>query len=343
MGAHTILCSVVGDDAPGKFALSLLRDKGMSTDSIVIAAQGSRTAQYVAVNDARKDLVVAMADMKILETKHGEFKEVWGAMLTRYMPTWLVLDGNWDAETLHCWIRAARRMGVKIAFEPVSMEKSGRLLVDMAHRGPSETGAGKCVVDLAAPNEMELRAMTAGLGGQQNPSSWLGAASLASSETLEARIKTHTRLFSSSIDRGLIANAIQLLQYIPCILTKLGPRGVLQTEIIHQNDSRLNNDEARKHMMMLHDSTSTRPSGQAPRAIYIRHHPAGIVKPTGEIKSVNGVGDAFLGVLVASMARELAAYPEDGIEIAQRASLMTLMSSESVSPQIKSLARQAAD
>jgi len=52
-----------------------------------------------------------------------------------------------------------------------------------------------------------------------------------------------------------------------------------------------------------------------------------------EVVSVNGVGDTFLGVLVAGLAQEVP-LGEDLINIAQRASGLTLRSKEAVSPEL---------
>ena len=55
-----------------------------------------------------------------------------------------------------------------------------------------------------------------------------------------------------------------------------------------------------------------------------------------DVVSVNGVGDTFLGVLIAGLAKGLKL---DGtlINIAQRGAVMTLRSKESVSPQLGEL------
>ena len=61
----------------------------------------------------------------------------------------------------------------------------------------------------------------------------------------------------------------------------------------------------------------------------MRHFPA--VEVVEDVVSVNGVGDTFLGVLVAGLAKGLT-LDERLIETAQRGAVMTLRSKESVSP-----------
>ncbi|KAI7055587.1 hypothetical protein KC352_g44545, partial [Hortaea werneckii] len=73
MGASVRLCSAVGDDLAGRAALVAMSGNGMRTTGIQTMrpanqeAETPRTSQYVAINDGRKDLMLAMADVSILE------------------------------------------------------------------------------------------------------------------------------------------------------------------------------------------------------------------------------------------------------------------------------------
>ena len=68
----------------------------------------------------------------------------------------------------------------------------------------------------------------------------------------------------------------------------------------------------------------------------MRLFPAAEKVDGGDVVSVNGVGDTFLGVLVAGLAKgcELG---EQLIEFAQKGAVMTLKSAESVSPEVGGL------
>lgn len=69
----------------------------------------------------------------------------------------------------------------------------------------------------------------------------------------------------------------------------------------------------------------------------MRLFPPETVLAEDAIVGVNGAGDTLLGVIIAGLAagREL----EDVIKIGQQASLRTLQSSRSVSPEIRNLAK----
>ncbi len=73
--------------------------------------------------------------------------------------------------------------------------------------------------------------------------------------------------------------------------------------------------------------------------VYLRYFPAAEAVSKEEVVSVNGVGDTFLGVLVAGLAKSL---PLDAnlIHVAQKASVMTLKSEQAVSPDIASLSAE---
>lgn len=77
--------------------------------------------------------------------------------------------------------------------------------------------------------------------------------------------------------------------------------------------------------------------------VYMRLFPA-VEEVEGEhVVSVNGVGDTFVGTIVAGLAAQkrddgtAAGRVEDFIDIAQRAAVLTLKSKESVSPGLGTL------
>lgn len=69
--------------------------------------------------------------------------------------------------------------------------------------------------------------------------------------------------------------------------------------------------------------------------LYIRLFPAAEMV-SKEVVSVNGVGDTFLGALVAGLAKGLE-LDERLVSVAQKAAVMTLKDREAVSPELSSL------
>ena len=120
LGTSVRLCCAVGEDAAGFAALEMLKKSGMQVAGVQQISGGARTGQYVAVNDAKKDLVLGMADMDIQELVSEEFDKMWKPQLELVRPQWLVIDSNWSPQALRKWITTGKTLGAKIAFEPVS-------------------------------------------------------------------------------------------------------------------------------------------------------------------------------------------------------------------------------
>lgn len=291
----------------------------------------TRTAQYVAVNDANKNLVLAMADMGIF-TAHS-FPTYWSSAVAASQPKWLVVDGNWAERDIRAWTQAGRRSGARVAFEPVSVEKSARLFCH--HRQPNKGLESLGVfpnasVDLATPNQHELAAMHAAARENDylDEARWWEVVNAFGMPHSGARDR-FVRLTSARMtDAGIPQQAVQLLPYIPTVITKLGSEGVLLTSILAKDDPRLR-DAASEPFILARSFGDNLDVG----GVYMRLYPA--AERIENVASVNGVGDTFLGVLVAGLAQ--GGRVENLVDVAQKAAALTLRSRESVSEDLAGL------
>ncbi|KAK0734046.1 Indigoidine synthase A like protein-domain-containing protein [Lasiosphaeria miniovina] len=327
------LCSMVGDDIAGSTILSALEISGLDTSYIRKLGHEypfTRTAQYVAVNDTSKNLVVAMADMAIF-SRHS-FPVYWNSAVAASKPKWLVVDGNWAEADIQTWIQAGRKHDARIAFEPVSTAKSERLFPPLARDGSSPMGfPPHASVDLATPNQLELAAMhgAASRGGYFERPGWFEI--IDAFGMMGARDR-FVRLTSVEMtDAGLPVQTVQMLPYIPTIVTKLGERGALLTSILARDDPRLRDPDSAPYIL-------TRSVNDHPHVggVYMRLFPA--VERVQDVVSVNGVGDTFLGVLIAGLAQ--GGRVENLINVAQKAAILSLRSQEAVSVELVGLARE---
>lgn len=354
MGASVRLCSAVGDDLSGRAAIAQLSSEGLQTSGIKVldASTAQRTAQYVAINDAHKDLTIAMADMSVIEQP-----DTWNsdrlAHLQAASPKWVIVDANWDSANLHAWLTAAKSLGALTAFEPVSTAKSIRLF-----HGYSPTSAPTSskyrptstiltfpsqIVDLMTPNNHELHALhtsARSLGLFDSPSWWSTIDSLGLPSSGSRTALSHLTS-PALVDEGIPQMSIQLLPFVPCILTKLGPRGVLLTQLLPAGDERLYGPDDAPYVLG-RDRTGSETVG----GLYMRLFEPEEVMGPGEVVSVNGVGDTFLGALVAGLVdgageREGRRTVEDCVGLAQRAARLSLGSKEAVSPELVRLGRSA--
>jgi pseudouridine-5'-phosphate glycosidase/pseudouridine kinase len=288
--------------------------------------QEHRTAQYVAINDGRKDLVLAMSDMSIFSTPSPM-----SVHFMRVNPKWGVVDANWHPRMIRKISCHLKDWKSKVAYEPVSVPKSGGIFQPS---GPTSDHLGifpAHTVDLATPNQYELAAMyTAAKKWEffESQRWWevIDSLGIPSSGLRDRFVATTNHKMT---DEGIPLQTIQLLPIIPTILTKLGADGVLLTEILKTEDPRLTDPAHAPYVLSRTMNGSVEVGG-----VYMRLFPP--VEVVEDVVSVNGVGDTFLGVLVAGLAKGLE-LNEGLINLAQRGAVMTLRSKESVSPQLGEL------
>lgn len=325
------LCSMVGNDIAGSTVLASLISAGMDTQSIrQLSEPSSRTAQYVAVNDANKSLVLAMADMDLFTTH--SFPAEWTAEVAAAKPKWLVVDGNWSESSIRSWMKAGKQSGAKVAFEPVSNAKSARLFCPA--KNMEQLGVyPQHHVDLATPNQYELAAMHA--AAQQNDyledQKWWQVIDAFGMKGARERFVSITS--AAMTDAGIPQQAIRLLPYIPTIITKLGDQGALLTSILRKEDPRLLDISHEPFILCrsFHDHPDI-------GGVYMRLFP--VAQTVHDVVSVNGVGDTFLGVLISGLAQ--GGKIENLMQVAQKAAVMTLRSSESVSEELGTLTNELA-
>ncbi|KAI0383895.1 Indigoidine synthase A like protein-domain-containing protein [Hypomontagnella monticulosa] len=317
------LCSMIGDDLAGSTILSSMQASGMDTSCVKQLNReqypASRTAQYVAVNDASKNLVLGMADMGIF-TAHS-FPERWSSTVKESKPKWLVVDGNWADRDIRAWIQAGKQNNSSVAFEPVSQEKSARLFCnekDLETLGVFPHPS----VDLATPNQYELAAMHAAAQRHEyfeDPRWW----DIVDAFGMRGARDRFVKLTSASMtDSGIPQQVIQLLPYIPTIITKLGNYGALLTTVLGKDDPRLFETSQEKFILSRNLNNHPQVGG-----VYMRLFP--VVEQVDDVVSVNGVGDTFLGVLIAGLAQ--GGKIENLVNVAQKGAVLTLRSPQSVS------------
>lgn len=333
LGTHVQLCSVIGDDEAGTSIRKMLLAKGLSSSGLV-EKSSARTAQYVTVNDTQKDLVLAMADMAILEGCQSDVDTMWKPRLDRHRPKWLVVDANWDPSTLKRWIMHGKAANARVAFEPVSVAKSQRLFASEPDDSFDLGVVPNHKVSLAAPNRLELASMhsIARNAGYFERDDWWQVIDALGLSSSGSRDKLVSITSSSFVDEGIPQQSIQLLPFIPTILTKLGDKGALMTQILTCGDDRLTSSADAIYILSRADIDHPTIGG-----VYMRLFPPAEKVPAEDVVSVNGIGDTFLGVIIAGLAKEKPKPLGDLVPIAQQGSVMVLRHKESVSPEITKL------
>lgn len=294
-----------------------------------------RTAQYVAINDKRKDLVLAMADMSIFSNYF--FRKT---ALREADPNlkWAVIDANWDNGFTRRLMKEYKTGTTKVAFEPVSIAKAASIFEPTPEQQKEKKNPlgvfPNHIIDLTTPNVHELSAMYYSARKHEffQRKDWWAVIDAMGIPSTGARNRFVHLTTKELVDRGIPLQTMQLLPFMPTILTKLGSEGVLLTELLKQGDPRLTNPDSAPWILSRCTNGSEQIGG-----VYMRLFPAVEEVADEDILSVNGVGDTFLGVLVAGLAKG-AVLGESLINIAQKGAVMTLKSKEAVSPKLGELA-----
>lgn len=336
LGSSVRLCSAVGDDLSGRAALSQLQAEGMPSDGIKTLPQPHRTAQYVAVNNSNKDLTLAMADMSILESSTpSTIESTWlkSSSHARNPPKCLIVDANWTADSLHVWLRYGKSINAFTMFEPVSTAKSIRIFTKPSASKPTLIFPNH-LVDLATPNSHELIALHEKALDFElfNSQEWFRVIDALGIPSSGLRVPLSYTTSPSLVDAGIPQQAIKLLPFIPILLTKLGPDGVLLTKLLKSDDPALSSPDEAQYVLARNKNMD---ESLGIGGLYVRLFPPEQVLQPSEIVSVNGIGDTFLGALASEIAK--GRRIEDIIPFAQRAAVLSLRSKESVSPELKGL------
>ena len=340
LNVPTRLCSRVGRDIAGSVALDMVQKEGLDSAGVRVSDNESETAKYVAVNDENKDLVMAVADMHILEeepwTKVANPDRV--DMLKQWAdcrPQWLIVDANWSPETLRTWMKAGRALGARVALEPVSVAKSQSLFTNLSRSQHDDLHCfPKNALDIASPNALELAAMheAAANAGCFEREEWFHVVNSFALSNTGSRQRFEQLTNKDLVDQGIPQQSVKLLPFIPCIVTTLGERGVLLTQLLQASDERLRSQTAAPYLL----SRPLDEDGDA-GGIYMRLFPPSEKVPKESVVSTNGAGDTWLGILIAALAVSPAARVEEVIDLAQKGSVMTLKSTQAVSDQIRVL------
>lgn len=296
---------------------------------------GARTAQYVAVNDANKNLVMAMADMGIFTAQ--SFSAHWHEVVSKACPRWLVVDANWSDVDIRSFVRAVKDNNntAQVAFEPVSLEKSARLFSRSKSLSPLSVFPDASI-QLASPNQYELKAMhdAAQANDYFESQKWWDV--LDAFGLRGARDKFVALTSAEITDTGIPQQIIRLLPYIPTIVTKMGSKGALLASILPRDDPKL--FDAAHEPYILSRSNSSPDHYTQVGGVYMRMFPIVETVAEQDVVSVNGVGDTFLGVLVAGLAQ--GGKVENLVDVAQKGAVLTLKSAESVSPQLGEIEKE---
>ncbi|GAA5845576.1 hypothetical protein JCM3766R1_000787 [Sporobolomyces carnicolor] len=327
---ETLLIAPIGRDLLGTVAETGLRDKGMRTDGLISAADGSgeaeaaRTATCGYLVDEKGELIGGVADMKIAREVEGR-KIV--ENLIRAHPKVVAFDGNISPESMAQLLVHCQKSNIDTFFEPTSNANSLKLIT--ALQQPSITSlppSEQALVSYATPNIHELQTLFESVAFAESPAlepgTWFEGITV-SADQLSLRLPAWV------VNEGVAQMAIRLLPLVGTLFVKSGSKGVL----VVQRVSGVDNVSRWKRLHPAKGTLVVGSSATPSEAIAIRHYPA-LTLDEKEMGSVTGAGDSLAGAMLASFVSRMdpsAPSELDSIvDLAQRAAINTLKSREAV-------------
>lgn len=310
--SDTELVSLVANDVAGNLIFSNLKDKYNNQGIKKINASDHSTAQYLAIHDNGGDLLLASADMKIIELQ--AFLDHLKHRLFESHNDSIVLDCNLSTDAMNVVaenVRESENEKIMIV-EPTSPVKS-RKISELAKENlqvfPHNT------LSMITPTTAELSSIHESFdkrGYFDDFSGWfpvLDSLGINSQfrETLNSLSRSKHEVLKEALVMGYLQQVFQLIPYIPHILIKLGEKGVLlvslSTNVTTYASIPTSSNYAPEFTLYSSGNkySSSTTNEQKQMGIVIQYFPIPEANKDIQIENSTGAGDSFLGFLTASL------------------------------------------
>ena len=354
--------SVVANDFAGRSLLKHLDSNKVDTSGIkIIKDSKNSTAQYSSIHNTNGELLVACADMAIIEEDFITEHTV--TQLARAKPDCIVLDCNISSSAMSNILQYIRNNleKTKVIIEPTSAPKAARL----SHVNSKNLKVfPNNIILLVSPTVAELNTFHSSFSNRElfdDYDEWfplldtLGVDSLFR-EKLNKQAQQY-EVLREGLKRGFLQQSFQLLPYLPNILLKLGPSGLLyiglSTSIGDYSSIPTTSDYCPEFTITTNGKEFIDSDGKSKKmGIVIQYFPISEVNKNLKVKNVTGAGDSLLGYLTArlllsskNIVGKAWLEPEinriedewfkwESIYKAQISSGLSLQSNEAISPEI---------
>lgn len=298
-GISPRLISAVGADGDGKEIVSHMEKVGLDTSGIKQDATEG-TARYVAMHDKNGDLVVACADMDIIQNL--DVVHI-GEQLATAQPKWIMIDGNIGPEAKKEVLKFARTNSAKVAFEPTSVPKAAALADLSLPVYPNNS------IALATPNTAELQAMFEAfhMKDRFDVDDWFpvidGLAVGADFRNGVEMVSHQYPGLKAILEQGTLTQAIHMLPYIPTLVIKGGANGVVVFQLVDDIDSAILSQRAASIKTPGMFQKGNASAGDTKVGVYMQYFEAESVDASS-IVSVTGAGDTLFGTLAMEMVKD---------------------------------------
>ncbi|KAK9761409.1 hypothetical protein K7432_013716 [Basidiobolus ranarum] len=297
LGLNPTIISAVGSDSSGDVVRSKMNEIGLNTTGIA-TLPGYSTAVYNAVHDKNGDLIIAVADMEILDNIPSALVK---DQINEKKPKFVCFDGNISPDVMTTIAEECQKFNIPALFEPTSVPKSLKLLIN-----PRTLECRS--VKYITPNNYELQAMSSKLANTRRTD--------LNVSLIDAFSKEFT--FKKMESTSLIKDSLTLLPWIDHLLIKLGGDGVLLARRI-QSEYANTSITAEQHF-------------EYDGGLYGFKHFHGI--PNVPVVNVTGAGDSFVGAFTSGLLVHGHNQLEKTLNLGQLVATLTLQSHQAVSEKV---------
>lgn len=309
--------STVGNDIAGQ---EILRGIELPNHSIEVK-DGMKTSEYISFHDPHGDLVVAAADMGIVEKISSSYIE---KELNLSNPKTVLVDGNLSPQMLQKVIDSAMESKFELIFEPTSAPKSTRLSKTKLNVFPQNS------VLLSTPTLNELKHMYESFedAGQFELDNWFPIIdALQIDKSLRIKIEAismRNPIYKKIISDGILQAGVSLLPFIKTLVIKDGSNGVFLLSI-HKDISKLKEHPKAQFSVIGKGDTF---EGKTIGVLFEHYSVPLVIENMG---NVTGAGDALAGFLLNALTENPEVLSGDSrakiIQEAQRAASRKLLAS----------------
>lgn len=275
--------SSVGDDAQGDKIL-----KSIDMNHAIEVQHNSSTSQYISFHDGKGDLVVAAADMGIIETISNDHIE---KQVKDTKPAVLLMDANILSSSMQKIMNLSQDHSFKVIFEPTSSPKAKRLSEVELKPFP------ECSILLSTPTLAELRSIYDSFeeSGKFELDNWFPIIdALGVDKTLKHKVESASMrnpFYKSIIKDGILQTGVSLLPFIKHLVIKDGANGVFHLSI-HEDIQQITPNPAA--------DLSLSSKGQNNLGVLLEHY--SVPSVLDNLSNVTGAGDALAGSLLSALS-----------------------------------------
>lgn len=305
------LISAVGDDFAGRTILKQLEHQQIDTSGIMIAGN-HHTCQYSSMHQPNGDLIVACADMSIVE--QDILIDHIKAEISRGQPSTIIVDCNLSSNILNEVLDCAKNESgsIKVIVEPTSLVKAKRI---------GQVNSRNLLVypnnliDLASPTETELLLIFTAFSQRElfdDYDEWFPVLdSLGINSVFRERLQQLLRknsILEYLSEKGILQQSFQILPYIPNLLIKLGDKGVLLVNInrnVKDYNSIPTTSSYKPEFSIYSQGQSYTEDGETKQiGVVIQYYPVPIENRLIAIRNVTGAGDSLLGYFTSGLQQK---------------------------------------